>query len=167
MNLRGPFLAAVFAAVLGSFPARAVGEEISLFRVGMGVFEFNLPKASAAELAFQYRGGQNTGPLHPILGAKVTTDAAYFVFAGFGGDIPLGRRFVFRPSFAPGIYGQGKGKDLGAYLNFRTAVEIAFRLGRGRRLSLEMDHVSNGGAAPTNRGEESLVLSFAVPLGKH
>ncbi len=167
LNSRGPLLAAAFAAVLASLPARAVGEEISLFRVGMGVFEFNLPKATAAELAVQYRGGRNTGPLHPILGAKVTTDAAFFVFAGLGGDISLGRRFVFRPSFAPGIYRQGKGKDLSAYLNFRTALEIALRLGGGRRLSLEMDHVSNAGAAPTNLGEESLVLAFAMPLGKH
>ena len=167
MNSRGPLLAAAFAAVLACFPARAVAEEISLFRVGMGVFEFNNEKAAAAEIAFQYRGGRNTAHLHPILGVKTTTDSAFFVFAGFGGDINLGQRFVFRPSFAPGIYRQGKGKDLGAYLNFRTAFEIALRLGRGRRLSLEMDHVSNGGAAPTNLGEESLVLSFALPLGKH
>jgi len=166
LNPRGPFLAATLAAVLASFPARAAAEEVSLFRLGMGVFEFNRPTAAAAELAVQYRGAKNTGPLHPIVGAKVTSDAAIFAFAGFGGDVPLGRRFVFRPSFAPGFYRQGKGKDLGAYLNFRTALELALRLGSGRRLSVEMDHVSNAGAAPTNLGAKSLVLSFAIPLGK-
>lgn len=166
MRSRGPLLAVALAAGLASFPAGVAGEEISLFRVGAGVFEFNLPKAMAAEIAVQYRMGYNTGALHPITGVKVTADAAAFAYVGFGADIPLWGRVVFRPSFAPGIYHQGNGKDLSAYLNFRTAFEIALCLGGGRRLGIEMDHVSNAGAAPTNLGEESLLVTFAVPLGK-
>ena len=158
--------AALAAAVVGSMPAPARGEEISRFRVGAGVFEFNLPTAAAAELAIQYRVGRNTGPFHPLAGALVTTDGGVFAYAGFGSDIPLGRFAVLRPSFGPGFYRRGTGKELGAYLNFRTAVEIAFRLGAGRRLALEMDHVSNAGAAPTNRGAESLLITFAVPWGR-
>jgi hypothetical protein len=166
LKSRGSLLATALAVGLASLPARASGEEISLFRVGAGVFEFNLPKALAAELAVQYRVGHNTGALHPLAGVKVTADGAVFAYAGFGGDIPLRGRFVFRPSFAPGFYHQGNGKDLSAYLNFRTAVEIALRFDSGRRLGLEMDHVSNAGAAPTNLGEESLVITFALPVGK-
>lgn len=166
MSLRGPWLGAALAAPLALLPACAAGDEVSQIRVAGGVFEWNLPRAAAVELAVQYRGGLNTGPLHPIVGGKVTTDAAAFVFAGFGLDVNLGRRFVLRPSFAPGFYRQGRGKDLGAVLDFRTAIEIALRLGGGCRLGLEVDHVSNAGSAPTNRGEESLVLTFAFPLGK-
>ncbi len=167
MTAAGRYLNAAIAATAVVFmPALAQGEEISRARIGVGVFEFNLPKAAAAELALQYRGGRNTGPFHPLAGAFVTTDGGGFVHAGFGADIPLGRFAVLRPSFGPGIYLRGQGKDLGAYLNFRTAVEIAFPLGGGRRLGLEMDHVSNAGAAPTNRGAESLLLTLAVPLGR-
>lgn len=165
MKLGGPLVAAMAAALVMP-PVSAVGDEVSQLRLAGGVFEWNLPRALAAELAVQYRGGVNTGALHPIVGGKVTRDAGAFVFAGFGLDLNLGRRFVLRPSFAPGFYRQGSGKDLGATFNFRTAIEIALRLGGGRRLGLEMDHVSNAGAALPNRGEESLVVTFAFPLGR-
>jgi hypothetical protein len=160
------WVAALAAAVLVWSPEAARGEEISRVRFGAGVFEFNLHTAAAAELSIQYRGGRNTGPFHPLAGAFVTADGGVFAYAGFGSDISLGRLGVLRPSFGPGIYRRGNGKDLGAYLNFRTAVEIVIRLGGGRRLGLEMDHVSNAGAAPTNLGAESLLLTFALPLGR-
>ena len=166
MRPRDPRLGAALAVTLALLPACATADEISALRLAVGVFEWNLHPAAAGELAVQYRGGLNTGPLHPIVGGKVTTDAAAFVFAGFGVDVKLGRRFVLRPSFAPGFYRQGRGKDLGAVPNYRTAIEVALRLDGGRRLGLEVDHISNAGSAPTNPGEESIVLTFSFPLGK-
>jgi hypothetical protein len=150
-----------------SVPARAARVvEVSNLRVATGVFEFNLGTARAAELSVQYRGGRKSGPFHPVAGAAVTTDRTLHVFAGFGADVPLFGRFVLRPSFAPGLYSRGRGKDLGTAFQFRSAVELAWHLGGGRQVGLELDHVSNSGYGRTNRGEESLLLTFALPIGK-
>jgi hypothetical protein len=156
--------AALCVLVVGG--AFAGAEEMAHLRPAAGIFEFNLHTASAPELGLQYRIGRNTGPLHPLLGAMATTDGAFFVYAGFGIDIRLGGRFVLRPSLAPGLYHQGQAKDLGSTLQFRTGVEVAWRLSSGFRLGVEMDHISNGGYADTNRGAESLMVTVAVPLGR-
>jgi len=156
---------AVVLAGLTLAPTRSAGEEIQQLRVAAGVFEFNLGSARAGELSLQYRGGKNTGPLHPLAGVMVTTDSAVHVYAGFGFDAPLGGRLVLRPTFAPGFYHRGHGKDLGAAFEYRSGVELAVRLQKGRRLGLELDHVSNAGYGRSNRGEETLTVTFALPLG--
>jgi hypothetical protein len=99
----------------------------------------------------------------------LTTDGAVHVYAGFGADVPLRGRFkrvVFRPSLCPGFYHRGGGKDLGSAFEFRSGVEVALRLEGGRRIGLELDHVSNSGYGQSNRGEESLTLTLAFPFGK-
>jgi lipid A 3-O-deacylase len=151
-------------AALALRPSRALGEEISQLRVAAGVFELNLASARAGELSLQYRGGLNTGPLHPLAGVMVTTDSAVHVFAGFGFDAPLGGRLLLRPTFAPGFYHRGHGKDLGAAFEYRSGVELAVRLPKRRRVGLELDHVSNAGYGRSNRGEETLTVTFAIPL---
>jgi lipid A 3-O-deacylase len=156
----------VIPTALLFLPGRVSGEEISQLRLAAGVFEVNPASARAGELSLQYRGGLNTGPLHPLAGVMVTTDAAAHVFAGFGIDVPLTGRWVLRPSFAPGFYHRGHGKDLGAVFEYRSGVELAVRLAGGRRLGFELDHVSNAGYGRSNRGEESVTVTFAIPLGK-
>jgi len=160
-------LASAVVGFLGLGGSGAAGaEEMAHLRPAAGVFEFNLHTASAAELGLQYRIGRNTGPIHPLLGAMATVDGAFFVYGGFGIDIPIGRRFVFRPSLAPGIYHQGQAKDLGTAMQFRTGVEVAWRLAGGWRVGVELDHISNSGYADTNRGAESLMVTVAVPVGR-
>ncbi len=157
-------------AILVAFvflPRRAAGEEISQLRLAAGVFELDLAKTRAGELSLQYRGGLNTGPLHPLAGVMVTTDAAVHVFAGFGIDVPLSGSLVLRPSFAPGFFSRGHGQDLGSAFEYRSGIEVAVRLPGGRRVGLEFDHVSNAGTGRSNRGEESLTATFALPLGRH
>lgn len=152
------------ALALGpSGAARA--EEVALLRPAAGVFEFNLSSAAAGELSLQYRLGHNTGPIHPLVGVYATTDSAMLIYAGFGLDIPLGGPFILRPSLAPGFYHRGEGKDLGSIIEFRTAFEIAWRTRSGLRLGVELDHVSNAGSAPSNRGAESLTVTVSIPVG--
>jgi hypothetical protein len=165
MRSRLPRCAALWAA-LAVAPAGAGGDEVSMIRAGLGVYEWNHLPSAAGELTVQYRGGRNSGPLHPVAGAKATNDGVLYVYAGLGVDFNLGERVVLRPTFGPGFYRQGRGKDLGAAMNFRTAVEVALRMRGGRRLGLEVDHVSNAGAGTPNAGEESIVLTLSFPLGK-
>jgi hypothetical protein len=69
------------------------------------------------------------------------------------------------PTFAPGYYRQGNGKDLGYPLEFRSQLELGFRFAPGQRFSIAFAHLSNGGLGRSNPGQESLTLAWQVPLG--
>jgi hypothetical protein len=70
---------------------------------------------------------------------------------------------VVRLSFAPGYYRAGGGKDLGYPLEFRSGIELGWRFHEGR-VGVELYHLSNASLARHNPGEESLVLTLALPL---
>ena len=46
------------------------------------------------------------------------------------------------------------------------ATELALRLDGGRRLGLELYHISNASSGRINPGAESLLVTFALPLGR-
>jgi hypothetical protein len=73
---------------------------------------------------------------------------------------------VLRPSFAPGYYNMGSGKDLGSALEFRSGLEVGFCFSNGTRLGVEFNHISNGGLADHNPGANSLMLMVTIPTGK-
>jgi hypothetical protein len=130
-----------------------------------GLFDFTDDTYRAGELGAQYRGTGRWWLLHPMAGGMITTDGAFNLYAGFGIDIPLGRRLLVRLGFAPGYYGQGGGKPLGTALEFRSSFEIAWRFGDGWRVGLEGYHLSNADLVAHNPGNGSLLLALTIPLG--
>ena len=79
-------------------------------------------------------------------------------------DVELGRGWVVTPSFGAGYYNASSGLDLGFDAEFRTAVELARRFGRGQRLGLCFAHLSNGSLSDTNPGTETLGISYSFPI---
>jgi hypothetical protein len=130
-----------------------------------GLFDFTDDTYRAGEFGAQYRGRGRWWVLHPMAGGMVTTDGAWHLYAGFGIDLPLGRRWLIRLGFAPGYYDQGGGKPLGMALEFRSSFEIACRFGDGWRIGLEGYHLSNADLAAHNPGNGSLLLALTIPLG--
>lgn len=103
--------------------------------------------------------------LRPLVSAFVTTDRSFYVCGGLAYDILLlGKRIALTPSFAPGLYYRGCGKNLGFPLNFRSAVELAVILPNQGRLGAQVNHISNSGLSKTNPGADSLLLFYAIPL---
>ena len=88
----------------------------------------------------------------------------FYAAAGVLADIELGRGWVFTPSFGAGYYNASDGLDLGFDTQFRTAVELARRFGRGQRLGLCFAHLSNGSLSDTNPGTETLGISYSFPI---
>ena len=131
-----------------------------------GLFDFTDDTYRAGEFGAQYRGSGRWWVLHPMAGGMVTTDGAWHLYAGFGIDVPIARRFLIRLGFAPGYYGQGGGKPLGTALEFRSSFEIAWRFGEGWRIGLEGYHLSNADLAAHNPGNGSLLLALTIPLGQ-
>jgi lipid A 3-O-deacylase len=106
--------------------------------------------------------------LMPVLGAMATSQGTLYGYGGFRAEFPWGKRWMGIAGFAGGVYyrGPGGGKDLGSALEFRTNLELAYRLPGEARLGLCLYHLSNGGIYHLNPGSESLVLTYSVRLRK-
>lgn len=106
------------------------------------------------------------GWLQPLAGGMATSAGAVNAFLGLSAGVRAGRHVDLRFSFAPGYYAKGGGKDLGHAIEFRSAIGVAVGLGGRRSIGIEYAHLSNGGLGRRNPGEESLVLTLALPLGR-
>jgi lipid A 3-O-deacylase len=106
--------------------------------------------------------------LIPVIGAMATSQGTLYGYAGLRMDIPWGERWVGSGGWATGIYypGNGGGKDLGSALEFRTHLELAYRLPGESRLGLCVYHLSNAGIYHLNPGSESLVITYSARLRK-
>ena len=78
-------------------------------------------------------------------------------------DVFLGRRIVTTLSFAPGYYHKGASKNLGYDLEFRSQLEISYRLDDRSRLGLSISHMSNASIGDKNPGTENLMVTYAIP----
>jgi len=154
---------ALLVCVLASLPASAA--EPALLMLSGGAFDANKQFNPATEFGIQWRGGGRWWWLGPMAGAMATTDSAFDAYLGFSLEFSLGTRVGLRGSFAPSYYSKGDGKDLHGVVQFRSGIEAGWRFGRGLRLGLELYHLSNAGLQDLNPGEESLVLTFALPVG--
>ena len=109
--------------------------------------------------------------LIPVAGGMATSRGALLVYGGVRVEIPLGERWVAGGGWAPALYyrGTGAGKDLGGALEFRSHVELAYRLRNDARVGLCLYHLSNGkvfSLEDTNPGSESLVLTYTARVGR-
>jgi lipid A 3-O-deacylase len=101
--------------------------------------------------------------LSPVAGGMGTSRGTLFAYGGFRFELPLRERWLVSPSWAAGLYTRdGDGKDLGGALEFRSAIELSYRLGERSRLGLCLYHLSNAGLSGFNPGTESLVLIYSV-----
>lgn len=155
----------VFAfALLVTAPLRAEGG--ALLAPSAGGFEVDDSTYRAAEVGLQWRGGGRWWVFHPMAGGMVTHKGSCNLYAGFSFDLPLGNRLVLRPSFAPGYYNKGGGKDLGDPLEFRSGIEVGWRFSNGTQLGLELNHISNASLGDHNPGANSLMVMVAIPAAK-
>jgi len=158
-------LAVALCLLVAGYAAEARAEDPSFLTISGGYFDFNRQKNTAAEVGIQWRGSEKLWIFQPIVGAMGTSDISGNIYAGISLDIFFGNRLVLRPSFAPGLYTKGsKGHDLGHVIEFRSGGEIAYRFDDRSRLGLEVYHLSNARLGNKNPGEESIVLTYSIPL---
>lgn len=102
--------------------------------------------------------------LIPTAGAMASSRGVLYPYAGVRADMPLGDRWIFSPGVAAGIYYRAHGKNLGGALEFRSQIELAYRLSGESRIGLCFYHLSNGGVFGFNPGTESLILTYSARL---
>lgn len=145
-------------------PARALDPGFLTF--GGGVWDMN-GDDSTGTVSLEYQhDGRLFWEFKPIVGVMGTFDGAFYVYGGVAVDLFLGRRFVLTPSFAPGLYVEGGGKDLGHTVEFRSSVKLGYRFDSRARLGLELYHMSNAGLDDVNPGANALMVTYSFPLGR-
>ncbi len=156
--LFGAFLA---LAPLGG--ARALDPAFLTF--GIGTFDMNGDDTTGT-ISLEYTGGKRLlWEFKPMAGLMASFDGSGYIYGGVAVDIFLGSRLVLTPSFAPGLYIEGGGKDLGHVVEFRSSVKLAYRFDNRARLGLDLYHLSNAGLDDHNPGANALLVTYSMPLG--
>tara|TARA_B100001057_G_scaffold307332_1_gene307428 strand:+ start:3231 stop:3731 length:501 start_codon:yes stop_codon:yes gene_type:complete len=100
------------------------------------------------------------GKLAPVSGAFVTGKDALYFYTGVEGQYNLGPMNV-SPSFTPGYYEKGSGKDLGSALEFKSEVKVGFDIFKGSKLGYSYSHISNNDWGKTNPGTDNQQIIFS------
>lgn len=144
-------------------PMTARSRETSFITIAGGYYDIN-DNEDAGEIRIEWKGRKQFWAIKPIVGLMATTDTAFYGYAGLGWDLYFGRRIVATPSFAVGAYSDGNGKDLGSVIEFRSALELAWRFDNQSRLGVMFYHLSNAGIDDNNPGTEVLSIGYSIPL---
>ena len=129
-----------------------------------GMFDFSDDKQSSGLFGMQHQNEELfresfLGKLSPITGGFLTEKNAFYLYTGVQAEYELGF-FTITPSFAPGYYNYGNGKDLGYPLEFKSEVQMSLNLGDTTRLGMSYNHISNASFGSKNPGANSYMLNF-------
>ena len=135
------------------------------FNFFSGVFDINTSSKKSSELFGVQHSNEDLfrdtflGKLSPITGFMVTADSASYFYTGVQAEYKVGK-LNLTPSFSPGIYSMGDGKDLGSPLEFKTEVQLSLELLPGSKLGYSYNHLSNAGFGDKNPGANSYMFNF-------
>ena len=100
------------------------------------------------------------GKFKPVTGAFVTGKSSVYFYTGVEGQYDIGPIKIL-PSFTPGYYEKGDGKDLGSILEFKSEIKVGFDLFENSKLSYSYSHISNNDWGDTNPGTDNQHITFS------
>ena len=138
------------------------GNQLNFF---IGNFDFSDDKQKAILVGFQHQNEnlyRDTflGNVSPITGGFVTENSAVYVYTGIEWNVDMSEKILFTPSFAPGLYHEGDGKDLGHVLEFKSEVQFSYVASNNTSFGVSYNHVSNASLGDKNPGANSYMFNF-------
>ena len=100
------------------------------------------------------------GKFKPVTGGFLTGKSSIYLYTGIEGQYSLGPLKIL-PSFSPGYYEKGDGKDLGSALEFKSEVKLGFDLFENSQLSYSYSHISNNDWGEINPGTDNQKVTFS------
>ena len=101
------------------------------------------------------------GKLAPVTGAFVTGKDSLYFYTGVEGQYDVGP-IKISPSFTPGYYEKGSGKDLGSALEFKSEIKVGFDILENSKLGYSYSHISNNDWGNTNPGTDNQQITFST-----
>ncbi len=135
------------------------------FNIYTGNFDFSDDKQKAILVGFQHQNEnleRDTflGNASPITGGFITENSAAYVYTGVEWNYIISDKLKFTPSFAPGIYHEGDGKDLGHALEFKTEVQLSYSISENTNFGMSYNHISNASLGDKNPGANSYMFNI-------
>ena len=135
--------------------------ELNLFT---GMFDFSDTTQASGVLGLQHQNEDLfrksfLGKLSPITGGFLTEKSAFYLYTGAQAEYNLGL-FTITPSFAPGYYNSGDGKDLGSALEFKSEIQLSLNLSDSTEFGMSYNHISNASFGDKNPGADSYMINF-------
>ena len=100
------------------------------------------------------------GKFKPVSGAFITGNSSVYLYTGIEGQYGLGPLKIL-PSFTPGYYEKGDGKDLGSILEFKSEIKFGLDIFENSKLSYSYSHISNNDWGDTNPGTDNQQITFS------
>ena len=100
------------------------------------------------------------GKFSPITGGFVTDKSSIYLYTGVQAEYEIGPLNVV-PSFAPGYYEEGDGKDLGMALEFKSELKFSFDIFKDSKIGYSYSHISNNDWGDINPGVDNQAISFS------
>ena len=143
---------------------KIVNEKNTEINVYSGMFDFSDDGAKSVLFGFQHQNEElkrNSflGTLSPITGGMLTADNAVYLYTGVQADYDIGL-LKLTPSFTPGIYNQGNGKDLGHIIEFKSEIRLSMDLSKNSMFGMSYNHISNASLGDKNPGANSYMFNF-------
>jgi len=129
-----------------------------------GMFDFSDDGQRAGLFGMQHQNENLTrnsflGTLSPITGFMITENKTGYVYTGVQVQYSIGNLNI-TPSFSPGLYGEGDGKDLGHVLEFKSELQLSLDLFSNSELGFSYNHISNASLSDKNPGANSYTFNF-------
>ena len=129
-----------------------------------GTFDFSDHGKRSSLIGIQHQNENLTrdsflGTISPVTGFMMTAHSATYAYTGVQAQYKFGILNII-PSFTPGLYGEGNGKDLGHVLEFKSEVQLSLDLSPTSELGFSYNHISNASLGEKNPGANSYMFNF-------
>ena len=100
------------------------------------------------------------GKFSPVSGGFMTGDSSVYLYTGVEGQYGIGRLKIL-PSFTPGYYEKGNGKDLASALEFKSEIKLGLDIFENSKIGYSYSHISNNDWGETNPGTDNQQITFS------
>ena len=100
------------------------------------------------------------GRFSPTSGAFISGKKSVYLYTGIEADYNLGPINI-SPSFAPGYYEAGDGKDLGSALEFKSEIKVGVDFFKDLNLGYSYSHISNNDWGDRNPGTDNQSVTLS------
>ena len=154
----------IFSANADEKKSKFTEERNTEFNVYSGMFDFSDNGKRSALIGLQHQNEnlyRDTflGNLSPVTGALITEDTAAYIYTGVQAQYKIGI-LNLTPSFTPGLYHEGDGKDLGHMIEFKSEVQLSLDLSQSSEFGFSYNHISNASIGDKNPGANSYMFNF-------
>ena len=150
-----------FLSIASAEEKKSLDTELNFFT---GMFDFSDTKQASGTIGLQHQNedlfrNSFLGKLSPITGGFLTEKSAFYFYTGAQAEYDLGF-ITITPSFAPGYYNSGDGKDLGSALEFKSEIQMSLNLNDSSQFGMSYNHISNASLGDKNPGANSYMINF-------